>query len=41
LPVLRDEDLPLGLQVTGFFEGDATTVATAAWIMQTLGGVDD
>ena len=35
LPLLRDENLPLGLQVTGFFEGDAATVATAAWIMQT------
>ena len=32
LPVLRDEDLPLGLQVTGFAHGDAATFAAAAWI---------
>ena len=41
LPLLRDEGLPLGLQITGFFESDATAVAFAAWVMQTLGGIDD
>jgi len=30
LPVLADEGLPLGLQVTGFINGDAQTVAIAA-----------
>jgi Asp-tRNA(Asn)/Glu-tRNA(Gln) amidotransferase A subunit family amidase len=32
LPVLEDEGLPLGLQVTGFINGDAQTVAIAAAI---------
>ena len=41
LPLLRDEGLPLGLQVTGFSESDAAAVATAAWVMQALGGVHD
>ena len=35
LPVLADEGLPLGLQVTGFIDGDAETFAAAAAI-QTL-----
>jgi Asp-tRNA(Asn)/Glu-tRNA(Gln) amidotransferase A subunit family amidase len=29
LPVLEDEGLPLGLQVTGFINGDAQTVGVA------------
>jgi len=32
LPVLQDEGLPLGLQVTGFVNGDAQTIAVAAAI---------
>jgi Asp-tRNA(Asn)/Glu-tRNA(Gln) amidotransferase A subunit family amidase len=32
LPVLQDEGLPLGLQVTGFVDGDAATFAAAAAI---------
>ena len=32
LPVLQDEGLPLGLQVTGFANGDAAAFAAAAWI---------
>jgi Asp-tRNA(Asn)/Glu-tRNA(Gln) amidotransferase A subunit family amidase len=36
LPLLRDEGLPLGLQVAGFAERDAGTFATAAWIERTL-----
>jgi Asp-tRNA(Asn)/Glu-tRNA(Gln) amidotransferase A subunit family amidase len=32
LPMLQDEGLPLGLQVTGFINGDAQTVAVAAAI---------
>jgi Asp-tRNA(Asn)/Glu-tRNA(Gln) amidotransferase A subunit family amidase len=32
LPVLADEGLPLGLQVTGFVSGDAQTFAAAAAI---------
>jgi Asp-tRNA(Asn)/Glu-tRNA(Gln) amidotransferase A subunit family amidase len=36
LPLLRDEGLPLGLQVAGFPEHDAETFATAAWIERTL-----
>jgi Asp-tRNA(Asn)/Glu-tRNA(Gln) amidotransferase A subunit family amidase len=30
LPVLQDEGLPLGLQITGFEHGDAATFAAAA-----------
>lgn len=33
VPVLQDQDLPLGLQVAGFRDADATTFAIAAWIM--------
>jgi Asp-tRNA(Asn)/Glu-tRNA(Gln) amidotransferase A subunit family amidase len=36
LPLLRDEGLPLGLQVAGFEHRDADAFATAAWIEQTL-----
>jgi len=32
LPVLQDDDLPLGLQVTGFAHGDAATFAAAAGV---------
>jgi Asp-tRNA(Asn)/Glu-tRNA(Gln) amidotransferase A subunit family amidase len=32
LPVLQDDGLPLGLQVTGFVNGDAQTIAVAAGI---------
>ena len=34
LPVLQDDGLPLGLQVTGFAHGDAATFAAAAWIQE-------
>jgi Asp-tRNA(Asn)/Glu-tRNA(Gln) amidotransferase A subunit family amidase len=36
LPLLRDEGLPLGLQVAGFEHRDADAFATAAWIEQAL-----
>ena len=36
LPLLRDEGLPLGLQVAGFEHGDATAFAIAAWIETAL-----
>jgi Asp-tRNA(Asn)/Glu-tRNA(Gln) amidotransferase A subunit family amidase len=36
LPLLRDEGLPLGLQVAGFADKDAETFATAAWIESAL-----
>jgi Asp-tRNA(Asn)/Glu-tRNA(Gln) amidotransferase A subunit family amidase len=34
LPVLEDEELPLGLQVSGFVNGDAATFAAAAAIQE-------
>ncbi len=36
LPLLRDEGLPLGLQVVGFEHRDADAFATAAWIEHAL-----
>ena len=36
LPLLRDEGLPLGLQVSGFEHGDAAAFAIAAWIETAL-----
>jgi Asp-tRNA(Asn)/Glu-tRNA(Gln) amidotransferase A subunit family amidase len=36
LPLFRDENLPLGLQVPGFEHRDADAFATAAWIEQAL-----
>jgi Asp-tRNA(Asn)/Glu-tRNA(Gln) amidotransferase A subunit family amidase len=36
LPLLRDEGLPLGLQVAGFEHRDADAFAVAAWIEQIL-----
>ena len=36
LPLLRDEGLPLGLQVVGFEHRDADAFATSAWIEKTL-----
>ncbi len=36
LPLLRDESLPLGLQVSGFEHGDAAACAIAAWIETAL-----
>lgn len=36
LPLLREQNLPLGLQVTGFEGGDAATFALAAWLVQEL-----
>ena len=35
-PPLRDEGLPLGLQVVGFEHRDADAFATAAWIEHAL-----
>jgi Asp-tRNA(Asn)/Glu-tRNA(Gln) amidotransferase A subunit family amidase len=40
LPLLQDQDLPLGLQVTGFTGGDAAAFGTAAWLASALGGAD-
>jgi Asp-tRNA(Asn)/Glu-tRNA(Gln) amidotransferase A subunit family amidase len=37
LPLLHDQDLPLGLQVTGFDQRDAETFAAAAWMERALG----
>jgi Asp-tRNA(Asn)/Glu-tRNA(Gln) amidotransferase A subunit family amidase len=34
LPVFKDNDMPLGLQVIGYFGGDADTFAIASWLMQ-------
>ena len=36
LPLMREQGLPLGLQVTGFEGKDAAAIATAAWIEKTL-----
>jgi Asp-tRNA(Asn)/Glu-tRNA(Gln) amidotransferase A subunit family amidase len=36
LPLLRDESLPLGLQVSGFEHGDAAAFAIAAWIEEEM-----
>jgi Asp-tRNA(Asn)/Glu-tRNA(Gln) amidotransferase A subunit family amidase len=41
LPLLREQSLPLGLQVAGFAKEDAATFGVAAWLMQTLGDVND
>jgi Asp-tRNA(Asn)/Glu-tRNA(Gln) amidotransferase A subunit family amidase len=38
LPVLQDEGLPLGLQVTGFIDGDAAVFAASAAIAPILTG---
>jgi Asp-tRNA(Asn)/Glu-tRNA(Gln) amidotransferase A subunit family amidase len=38
LPLLKDENLPLGLQLAGFANRDADAVATAGFIMQAVGG---
>jgi Asp-tRNA(Asn)/Glu-tRNA(Gln) amidotransferase A subunit family amidase len=34
LPLFEDEDLPLGLQVIGYFDGDADAFAISSWLMQ-------
>jgi Asp-tRNA(Asn)/Glu-tRNA(Gln) amidotransferase A subunit family amidase len=36
LPLLADQELPLGLQIAGFVEGDAETCAIGAWLRDTL-----
>jgi Asp-tRNA(Asn)/Glu-tRNA(Gln) amidotransferase A subunit family amidase len=36
LPVMREESLPLGFQVVGFYGKDAAVVATAGWIEKAL-----
>jgi Asp-tRNA(Asn)/Glu-tRNA(Gln) amidotransferase A subunit family amidase len=36
LPLLQAEQLPLGLQAIGFFDGDASLIATAVWLMEQL-----
>jgi Asp-tRNA(Asn)/Glu-tRNA(Gln) amidotransferase A subunit family amidase len=38
LPVLSDEDLPLGLQLMGFAHRDAALFGTAAWVMEMMRG---
>jgi Asp-tRNA(Asn)/Glu-tRNA(Gln) amidotransferase A subunit family amidase len=40
LPLLREQGLPLGLQVIGFEGRDAAAFGVAAWLMQSLGGVN-
>ncbi len=40
LPMLQEQGLPLGLQVTGFNNKDAEIWAVAAWLETTLGGQD-
>lgn len=37
LPLLREQNLPLGLQVTGFERKDERACAVAAWIDEALG----
>ena len=34
LPRSQDNDMPLGLQVIGYFDRDAEAFAIAAWLMQ-------
>jgi len=36
LPLLREQNLPLGIQLSGFEGGDAETFAVAAWLAQGL-----
>ena len=38
LPLLYEQGLPLGLQVTGFNGKDAAAIATASWIEKTVAG---
>jgi Asp-tRNA(Asn)/Glu-tRNA(Gln) amidotransferase A subunit family amidase len=38
LPLLREQNLPLGLQHSGFAGQDAAAVGIAAWLAQNLGG---
>jgi Asp-tRNA(Asn)/Glu-tRNA(Gln) amidotransferase A subunit family amidase len=38
LPLLREQNLPLGLQHTGFAGQDAAAIGIAAWLVRTLGG---
>ena len=38
LPLMHEQGLPLGLQVTGFYGKDAAAVATAGWIEKTHTG---
>ena len=38
LPLMHEQGLPLGLQVTGFQGKDAAAVAIAGWIEKTLAG---
>jgi Asp-tRNA(Asn)/Glu-tRNA(Gln) amidotransferase A subunit family amidase len=38
LPLLREQNLPLGLQVTGFAGKDERACAVAAWVDEALGG---
>ena len=38
LPLLHEQGLPLGFQVTGFYGKDATAAATAGWIEKALAG---
>jgi Asp-tRNA(Asn)/Glu-tRNA(Gln) amidotransferase A subunit family amidase len=38
LPLLSDEGLPLGLQVIGFEQQDASLIGVAAWLRDVLQG---
>jgi Asp-tRNA(Asn)/Glu-tRNA(Gln) amidotransferase A subunit family amidase len=38
LPLLREQGLPLGLQLTGFNGKDETLSAIAGWVEKTLAG---
>jgi Asp-tRNA(Asn)/Glu-tRNA(Gln) amidotransferase A subunit family amidase len=39
LPLLKEQNLPLGLQITGFANRDAAAFSVAGFVMQALGGV--
>jgi hypothetical protein len=38
LPLFEIEGMPLGLQVLGFFNKDAETVAIGGWLRDQIGG---
>jgi Asp-tRNA(Asn)/Glu-tRNA(Gln) amidotransferase A subunit family amidase len=39
LPLLKEQNLPLGLQITGFANRDAAAFSVAGFVTQTLGGL--
>jgi Asp-tRNA(Asn)/Glu-tRNA(Gln) amidotransferase A subunit family amidase len=36
LPLLEVEDLPVGLQLLGFLDGDASLIGAATWVRDQL-----